>query len=86
MVLSIVSPAPGEPNAASLLSVIRRWCSPSVANDVQVMDQRVYVPWHVVRALLLARNQRPISLVVELNDYGHVLVDDTGLTIVANVR
>jgi hypothetical protein len=83
MVPSSVSPAPLHPNAAELLRVVHRWCSPTLASAVQVTGQRVSLPWRVVRAILLARDTRLSALVPELAHYGCVLADDHGLTIIA---
>jgi hypothetical protein len=82
----VLFPDPTKPNAAALLRQVQSWCSPQLADDVQITGERVTLPWPVVRAILVARDLRPLALVPELQRFGHVLADDDGLTVIADTR
>jgi hypothetical protein len=80
----ISSPEPGHHNDYVLLRDVQNWCPPHLAGDVQIADNRVALPWRVVRGIQTARNIGLASVVSELRRHGHVLADDLGLSVVAN--
>jgi hypothetical protein len=83
VISSITSPEPAHPATCTLLSRVHSSCPPHLAGDVQSTGDRVALSWRVVHAIRSARNLDLGALVSELHDYGRVLADDRGLTIIA---
>jgi hypothetical protein len=50
------------------------------------MGEQVVLPWHAVRAILLARDISFSALVPELQRFGNVPADDQNLTVIATAR
>ena len=76
-------PAP-SPAVAELLRLIHTWCDVPAANAVHIIDQGVWIPWHVVHTIRAARDLGTWGLVSELRQFGRVLAADCGLTIVVS--
>jgi hypothetical protein len=71
-------------NIVELLRELNRSCtlSQTETGAVQLSGQRIVLPWDVVRTLLLVQDARPRALLAELAQYGRLLLDDSGLTII----
>ena len=72
---------------ADLLTLLKRLNASCVVDPVgddlmEMSGQRIFLPWHVVRALMIADDLRPRTVVQQLGRHGRVLVGDDGLTIV----
>jgi hypothetical protein len=86
MMPSIASPEPAHSPIGNLLRRVQSWCTPQIADDVQIAGECLALSWTVVHAIERARAISLSVLLSELHRYGRVLADDYGLTVIANAR